>query len=136
MRLSPHFTLAEMTKSSTAIRLGIDNTPNNRAIPNLSRLCVHVLEPMRVDFGPFSPTSGYRCLELNTAIGSKPTSQHIKGEAVDVDIPGIPPIDLSKWCLDNLDKWDQLILEFPPNGWVHISLKKRFNRNQTFSIGG
>ncbi len=132
MRLSPHFMLAELTRSSTAMRLDIGNRPGEEEIQNLRYLAANVLEPIREEWGPFSPTSGYRCPKLNAAIGSRPTSQHTRGEAADIDLPGVPPIVLAQWCRENLDEWDQLILEF--GAWTHISLTDGLNRNETFSI--
>jgi len=139
MRLSPHFTLSELTKSHTAIRLGIDNQPDENQTQNLKRVAENILEPVRVHFAkPFSPSSGFRCLELNTAIGSKPTSQHTKGEAVDFEVPGFPNREVAIWVRDNLE-FDQLILEFynpeePMSGWVHVSLKETDNRKQALTI--
>lgn len=139
MKLSPHFTLAELTKSSTALRYGIDNTPNDAQIENLKILCENILEPVRDYYGrPFSPSSGFRCLELNRSIGSKDTSQHTKGEAVDFEILGIDNSELHQWIEDNIEEYDQNILEYytdgePQSGWVHASYSND-NRNQTFSI--
>ncbi|MCH8347137.1 MAG: peptidase M15A [Proteobacteria bacterium] len=139
MRLSPHFTLAELTKSQTAIRRGIRNAPNAGQINNLKRLAKEILEPLREHFGrPFSPSSGFRSQALNVAIGSKSTSQHTRGEAVDFELPGIPNRDVAEWIRDHLD-FDQLILEFhdpedPMSGWVHVSLKEKENRNQVLTI--
>lgn len=147
MFLSPNFTLTEMTKSQTALRRGIDNglDPENEAqrevIRNLERLCRELLEPVREAFAmPFSPTSGYRSPALNTAIGSKSTSQHILGEAVDFELPGVPNFELARWIRDNL-RYDQLILEFyrpdrPASGWVHVSLKRAGNRRRALTITG
>jgi zinc D-Ala-D-Ala carboxypeptidase len=126
MRLSKHFSLSELTKSETAIRKGIDNTPDARATANLMGLCTHILEPVRKHYKiPFSPNSGFRSPELNEAIGSSNRSQHIRGEAVDFELPGVANKDLALWIRDNCD-YDQLILEFyqegdPSSGWVHCS---------------
>jgi len=133
MRLSRHFTLSELTKSQTAKRLGINNKPDSRALANLMALVCHILEPVRVHFGiPFTPSSGYRCLKLNRAIGSKSTSQHVKGEAVDFEIPTIANRDLADWIKENLT-FDQLILELhnpdvADSGWVHCSYREGNNR--------
>jgi len=126
MKLSKHFTLQEFTKSQTATRLGLKNQPNPEHIVRLEALCENVLEPVRVIFGiPFSPSSGYRSPELCKAIGSKPTSQHARGEAVDFEVPGLSNRDVAQWIVDNVD-FDQLILEFyeegdPNSGWIHVS---------------
>jgi len=139
--LSPNFSLQELTKSQTATRLGIDNTPSKRHINALKGLCLHVLEPCRKQFGRgFTPSSGYRSKELCKAIGSKVSSQHAKGQAVDFEIPGTANIDLARYIRDNLD-FDQLILEFykeddPEAGWVHCSYKASGNRKQALIYNG
>lgn len=139
MRLSEHFTLAEFTKSQTADRHGIDNTPDDAQIERLKILCENVLEPVREHFGKsFSPSSGFRSEELCLKIGSKTTSQHAKGEAVDFEIPGVDNKELAMWIADNLD-FDQLILEFykpedPSSGWVHVSYKGEGNRNEVLTM--
>jgi len=93
MQLSKHFTLREMTNSMTAQRKGIDNTPGSAEIKNLGDLCYEVLEPLRAHFDkPVTITSGYRSEALCEAIGSKKTSQHAKGQAVDLEIFGVPNI--------------------------------------------
>ena len=82
MKLSPHFSLTEITKSQTALRLGLDNTPDNDALTSLAILCEQVLEPIRKHYSrPVIINSGYRAPAVNKAIGSKSTSQHCKGEA-------------------------------------------------------
>lgn len=127
MKLSTHFTLNELTKSQVATRLGIDNTPDDFAIEALEDLCKTILEPCRKFFGiPFSPSSGFRSADLCTAIGSKPTSQHAYGEAVDFEIPTVSNKELALWIQQHLD-YDQLILEHhvkgdPNSGWVHCSI--------------
>ena len=78
MKLSEHFSLSELTKSSTAERKGISNEPDEEAIENLILVCDQILEPVRNHYGkPFVPNSGFRCLELNRAIGSSDKSQHV-----------------------------------------------------------
>lgn len=140
MHLSEHFTLREMTLSQTAARQGIDNTPDDDAVAALRAVCEHVLEPVRAHYGvPFSPSSGFRCLALNRALGSKDSSQHIKGEAVDLEVPGVPNYELAAWIRDNLT-FDQLILEFytpgdPTSGWVHCSYVAGDNRLAALTIG-
>lgn len=105
----------------------------------MNRLANCILEPVRNHFGrPFTPSSGYRSSALNAAVGSKPTSQHTTGEAVDFEIPGIPNATVAEWIRDHLE-FDQLILEFyepadPASGWVHVSLKAAGNRKQTLTI--
>ena len=136
LRLSTHFTLGEMIKSSTAARKGIDNTPPEALIPKLTLLCTKILEPIRQHYGiPFAPNSGYRSEMLNSAIGGSSNSQHCKGEAVDVEIPGVSNDELALWIKDNLE-FDQLILECyqsgePGSGWVHVSLKQDASDNRS-----
>jgi len=106
---------------------------------NLAQLAGKILEPVRKQYGiPFSPSSGYRSIELNRAIGSKDTSQHTKGEAVDFEVPGVSNYELACWVRDNLE-YDQLIREFgvpgdPSSGWVHVSLKGSGNRKECLTI--
>ncbi len=126
MMLSTHFSLSELTKSETATRKGIDNTPNGTEIENLIILCNEILEPVREHYGvPFVPNSGYRGLDLNRAIGSSDKSQHVTGNAVDFEVPGFDNKEVALWVMENCD-FDQLILEFykegePTSGWVHCS---------------
>jgi hypothetical protein len=126
MNLSANFTLKELTKSETATRLGLDNTPNDEALENLKLLCKKVLQPVRDHFGKsVTVNSGYRSPESNAAVGGSKTSDHCKGQACDLEIDGIPNPELAQWIMDNLD-YTQLILEFytqgqPNSGWVHVS---------------
>ncbi len=139
MLLSPHFTLAECTKSMTATRLGIANEPDESAHHNMSLTALNILEPIRVHYGtPFTPNSFFRCLELNRALRSEDTSQHVIGQAVDKEVPGVPNIDLALWVKNNL-MFDQLILEFydrkdPTAGWVHTSYSEAHNRGLIATI--
>ena len=126
MLLSQNFTLREAVRSQVAARLGINNTPPDDIITKLRSVALYTLQLVRDHYRiPFSPSSWYRCLQLNRAIGSQDTSQHIRGEAVDIEVPSIPNIELAQWIMDNLE-FDQLILEFyiegdPSSGWVHVS---------------
>ena len=109
------------------MQVGITSTPNTHLF----------------NYGiPFTPSSWFRCLELNTTIGSKPTSQHIKGQAVDIEVPSVSNIKLAQWINHNLDI-DQLILEFwkeedndPNSGWVHCSYVDGSNRKQVLTYTG
>jgi uncharacterized protein YcbK (DUF882 family) len=138
MQLTDHFALHELTKSSTAARMGINNEPGPEEIQALTYLCIGILEPVRMHFDkPFAPNSGYRCLELNNAVGSKPTSQHVRGEAADIELSGISNYDLAAWIADNL-LFDQVILEnyrvgYPDSGWVHVSFKRLGNRRKSLT---
>ena len=135
MKLTENFSLLELTKSQTAERKDIDNTPSPTHQDNLKSLCTAILQPIRDHFGRVvSVSSGYRSAELCTAIGSKTTSQHAKGEAADFEIFGISNKELADWIKENLD-YDQLILEYwkesdPNSGWVHCSYSEGNNRNQ------
>jgi len=126
MNLSANFTLKELTKSDTATRLGLDNTPDEETIENLKLLCEKVLQPVRGHFGkPVTINSGYRSPESNAAVGGSKTSDHCKGQACDLEIDGVSNPDLAQWIMDNLE-YTQLILEFytqgqPNSGWVHVS---------------
>ena len=136
MTLSDHFSLMELCKSQTAARLGIDNTPDDAAIANLKSMCENILEPIRAHYGvPFSPSSGYRSEELNKAIGGSATSAHVRGLAVDVEVPGVSNPDLARWVQANL-VFDQVILEcwtVPGSGWVHIGDKIEDARGQVLT---
>jgi len=125
MQLTPNFSLEEMVRSSTAIRLGIDNTPSDEIIAELTRLCVTLLEPARsLLCVPMHTDSGYRCLALNAAVGGAPDSAHVWGGAADWI-----PVGMSLQLAFGLIKastipFDQLIIEASDSGakWIHIAL--------------
>ena len=127
MKLSKNFALKELTRSQTAIRMGIDNTSDTEQLVNLVVLVQQVLQPCREQFGSISINSGLRVLELNQAIGSSDKSQHINGEAADFEAYLISNRRLAEWIKEKLD-FDQLILEYPGpdprDGWVHCSYKR------------
>ena len=136
MKLTQNFSLNELTKSQTAERKGIDNTPSAEHQDNLKSLCEMILQPIRDHFGQVvSVSSGYRSPELCTAIGSSIQSQHAKGEACDFEIFGVSNKELADYIDQNLD-YDQLILEYwkgdnePNSGWVHCSYTDGNNRKQ------
>lgn len=126
-KLSPHFSIYELTRSDVASRLGIQNVPDESAVESLTLLCNEVLEEVRANYGiPFSPSSGYRSESLNSAIGGSASSQHCLGQAVDFEIPGIDNLEVASFISSAL-RFDQLILEYyepsvPGSGWVHVSL--------------
>jgi hypothetical protein len=126
MKLSPNFTLHEMTKSETALRLGLSNEPGEAEIQNLTTLCEKVLQPVRDHFARgVKVNSGFRHPDVNKAVGGSTTSDHCKGFAADIEIPGVPNAELAQWIADNIE-FRQLILEFytpgiPDSGWVHVS---------------
>jgi len=115
-----------MTRSDTATRLGLNNTPDEKTIDNLKTLCEKVLQPVRDHYGKtVTVTSGFRSSETNQAIGGSKSSDHVRGQAADIEIPGVPNAELAQWITDNLE-YTQLILEFytpgiPDSGWVHVS---------------
>ena len=136
MKLTENFSLNELTKSQTAERKGIDNTPSTEHQENLKSLCEMILQPIRDHFGQVvSVSSGYRSPELCVAIGSSTKSQHAKGEASDFEIFGVSNKELADYIDQNLD-YDQLILEYwkgedePNSGWVHCSYTNGSNRKQ------
>jgi len=136
MKLTENFSLNELTKSQTAERKGIDNTPSAEHQENLKSLCEMVLQPIRDHFGQVvSVSSGYRSPELCVAIGSSTQSQHAKGQASDFEIFGVSNKELADYIDQNLD-YDQLILEYwkgedePNSGWVHCSFNTQGNRKQ------
>jgi hypothetical protein len=124
VKLSPNFTLAELTHSETAERLGLDNTPDEKVKANLVRLA-RILEDVRRVLGrPIMVNSAYRSSAVNKAIGSKPTSQHCLGCAADIRVPGLTPNDVVKAIIKTNIEYDQLIREF--DSWVHISIPNKF----------
>ena len=136
MKLTENFSLNELTKSQTAERKGIDNTPSAEHQDNLKSLCEMILQPIRDHFGQVvSVSSGYRSPELCVAIGSSTQSQHAKGQASDFEIFGVSNKELADYIDQNLD-YDQLILEYwkgedePNSGWVHCSYTNGNNRKQ------
>jgi zinc D-Ala-D-Ala carboxypeptidase len=125
MRLSRNFTLAELTRSQTAIRRGIDNSPTMTVIDNLQALVDNVLQPLRDAQGPVNITSGFRSEAINAAVGGSNTSHHTRGMAADLTVVGKTNKEICEWIRDNL-KFTQLIWEFPTKenpqaGWVHVA---------------
>ncbi len=132
MRLSKNFVLSEITKSNTAKRLGIKNEPEKKHLENMQRLITNLIQPMRDSLGPIRISSGYRNPELNRAIGGSRTSQHCKGEALDIQFwkeGQMRNQEIYHWILKSGLDFDQMINEFN-FAWIHISLKKDKNRKQ------
>lgn len=129
MNLSPNFTLQEFTYSGKAIELGIENIPNAMQIACLQSWCDNIGEPIRKHFGkPVRIRSGFRCPELNKAVGGAPTSQHTLGEAADIEIDGIRNDAIWAFIVNTLN-YDQCIAEKLRKddgsaGWIHVSHKK------------
>ena len=126
LQLSPNFTLAELTKSQAALRRGWANEPPPGAVAALRILCERVLEPVRAHFGrPMFINSGYRSARVNASVGGAASSQHVRGEAADIEIPGVANGAVAAFIAAHLP-FDQLILEAytpgqPASGWVHVS---------------
>jgi hypothetical protein len=137
MKLSQNLSLAEVTKSATAKRRGIANEPSIDHLESLKALAENIFQPIREEFMcPIFISSGYRSEALNEAIGGSKTSQHSKGEAIDLDadVYGvITNADIFHYIEDSLD-FDQLIWEFGTDDnpdWVHVSYKREGeNRGQ------
>lgn len=116
-----HFVRGEFTRSTTAARKGIDNTPPEMCWERLTALVENVIDPLRDVFGPIRITSGYRSPALNAAVGGAPSSKHMIGEAADVEPvdPKYTTRDLFLYIVDKM-KFDQVIWEFG-GAWVHVS---------------
>lgn len=121
--LSEHFALGEFLQSQEAIRAGLQIEPTPQAIENLIRLCTDVLEPIRAVAGPITISSGYRPQWLNDRVGGSSKSQHMTGCAADIHSAQHSPIELAQLIRNmKLRPLNQCILEFPPSGWVHVSV--------------
>jgi hypothetical protein len=120
--VTPHFTLAELTRTST----GLSNVPTVTEFKALKALCVTLLEPIRLQFGPVSIHSGYRGPLVNEFVGGSKTSQHLKGEAADFHCLNAELEDVMKWIVIQSGlHYGQVILEGHTAGeptWIHISL--------------
>ena len=138
MKLTKNFTLAEMTKSDTALRLGLENEPDDQQLSALTTLCEKVLQPVRDYYGMgVKVNSALRTLPVNRAIGSSDNSHHVRGMAADIEIPSIPNAELAEWIVENLE-FTQCILEFytpgvPDSGWVHVSYVPEDLRKQVLT---
>jgi len=127
-----------MTKSETALRFGMDNTPTSSETENLRILCENVLQPVRNYYGMgVKVNSGYRHPLVNAKVGGSTTSDHCKGFAADIEIPGVANAELAEWIKENCE-FRQLILEFytvgvPDSGWVHVSYDPSDNKKQVLT---
>ena len=137
MKISKHLSLAEVTRSESAKRKGIDNTPTAEHLENFKLLADKVFEPIRAHFGvPIHISSGYRSDALNKFIKGSSSSQHCKGEAIDIDMDGGNGEVTNRMVFDfikNKLDFDQLIWEFGTDfnpDWVHVSYTKGKNRKQ------
>jgi hypothetical protein len=134
--ISKHISYKEGVYSNTAIRKGIDNTPNEEQLENMKLIANKVFQPLRKHVnGPIKINSFFRSPELNKAIGGSSKSQHCKGQAIDIDdtFGKMTNADMYYWIKDNLD-FDQMIWEFGNDDnpdWVHISyVSEDKNRNR------
>ena len=132
-----YFTIQELTKSATAQRKGIDNTPSVQVRANLTALIEKVLDPLREAYGkPIIVTSGYRCEKLNKAVGGAASSQHVKGEAADIRSVQDTPEE-NKKLFDLIVKlglpFDELINEYGYD-WVHVSFGSRHRRQKLKAV--
>ena len=140
MKLSKNFYLYEFEKSQIADRNGINNYAPGNVIKNLIVLCERVLQPLRNELmKPITINSGYRSIEVNRKLGSNDNSQHVKGEAADIEVAGINNYDLFHYIRGSGFIYDQLILEFhkanhPNSGWVHVSRVKDIEKNREMSF--
>ncbi|CAB5194477.1 Peptidase M15A, C-terminal [uncultured Caudovirales phage] len=137
MKLTAHFDLSEFTRSESAKREGLDNTPTPEHLENIKILCEKVLEPIRLRFGSINISSGYRGKLLNHFIGGAVNSDHCVGRAADIDMDdigtGVTNTEIFNYIKDNLD-YDQLIWEFGNKekpDWVHVGYRLNENRKQT-----
>jgi D-alanyl-D-alanine dipeptidase len=137
MKISQHLSLSEVTRSDSAKRHGIDNTPTAEHLENFKLLAEKVFEPIRGHFGvPIHISSGYRSKALNQFVKGSLSSQHCKGEAIDIDMDGSSNGVTNKMIFDFIKEkldFDQLIWEFGTDSnpdWVHVSYSKTGNRKQ------
>ena len=131
MKISDNFELREFTKSDTATQKGIANDPGVREVKAIENLVVNLLQPLREVYGkPMKINSGYRCPELNAAVGGVPTSQHTKGEAADVACEH--PAELVRCLMDSGLDFDQCIKY---STFVHLSLKQDGENRRQFLKG-
>lgn len=137
IKLSKYITYSEAVRSEWASRNGVDNTPNPDQLTNIKLLCERVLDPIREYYGkPLIATSLFRCFAVNMRVGGSKTSHHLCNAgyaACDFEIAGIS----NQQVFDDIRsgkiavKYDQLINEFPPEGWIHISYSSQaVNRGQ------
>lgn len=147
LQLSENFTAAELCASTIAEAEGINNLPTIQQLLNITVVTRMCLQPVRTRLKVAIPkysgiSSGFRCLALNERVGSLATSDHLDGNAIDFQVPGISNLQVAEWMRENL-KFDQLILEkhgdgkAPNAGWIHVSYRSpETNRNQVLTYDG
>jgi len=137
-QLTKNFSLHELTKSETALRYDMENNPGPAEIACLTDLAGKVLQPIRDHYQKgVKINSGFRHPDVNAKVGGSRTSDHCKGMAADLEIPGVANADLANWVKDNLE-FTQLILEFytlgiPDSGWVHVSYDPKNLKKQVMT---
>jgi len=134
--ISKHITLQEATESATALRMGINNVPNEVELDAMKYVSENLFEPIREWYNkPIKINSFYRCLALNKAVNGSKTSGHVLGNSIDISggnkVENKKIFDFIK--LSGLN-FDQVINEYDYT-WIHISLKKDKNRKQILAIG-
>lgn len=135
MKLSKNLTLAEMIRSESAKRYGIYNAPTHEHSQSMLALAKNIFQPLRDAFGvPIHISSGYRSEALNKRIGGAKSSQHLKGQAMDIDmdLTIVMNANIFKYIKDNLD-FDQLIWEFGNDknpDWVHVSYNDKAEKQR------
>ena len=138
MNLTTNFSLAEMIRSDTALRLDLPNTPSQEQITNMQKLAFNVLQKVRDHFAKgVKVNSGFRHPDVNAKVGGSKTSDHCRGMAADIEIPGVANAELAQWIVNNLN-FRQVILEFytpgvPDSGWVHVSYNPADNKKQALT---
>lgn len=128
-----NFTISELIHSDTALKNGINNTPDTKSLDNMLELIVNCLQPIREKLGkPMICTSGFRNNALNKLVGGAQNSQHTKGQACDFVVNGMTPMQVVEFIKNSGVEYDELINEY--NQWTHISYNKGNNRNQILTI--
>lgn len=138
-QISKHITLQEATHSDTAVRNAINNTPDAATIEKMKLVAEKCFEPLRAWYGkPIRINSFYRSQSLNVKVGGSATSQHCKGEAIDISAGSRPENKkLHDWLIANLPEWDQILYEYGDESgpdWVHVSYKAKGNRKQKLRV--
>ena len=130
MKITENFTLEEFVTSQTASRFGINNTPTDAVIRNIKKLCETILQPARTALGPLIVSSGYRCPQLNSAVGGSKTSAHMEGFAADITPVKVTKLEFAYWVIKNCP-FDQVIFEFGTRenpDWIHVSADPRHRK--------
>ena len=135
MKLSKNFSYKELTFSREAHKNGIENIPSTDELVSMTSLCQRILQPIRDAHGAIFISSGFRSETLAPLVGSTIKSQHCRGEAADFESYNIPNDKMCLWITENLDEWDDLILEHfnekdPNSGWIHVSYRRAGNNRK------